>query len=101
MSLLEEEGIPVPKDRQVIGIIEEVVGWAHARVRCFDGKTRICRVPQNKKMHRNIWLKKGTYVLVEPWELQSDKKGDILYSYTDTEVEWLKKKGYLKIEEEF
>jgi translation initiation factor 1A len=97
----EDKEIPVPKENQVIGIIEEVVGWAHARVRCFDGKTRICRVPQNKKLHKNIWLKKGAYVLVEPWELQSDKKGDILYTYSDSEVEWLKKNGYLKIKEEF
>ncbi|MGC9132894.1 MAG: translation initiation factor eIF-1A [Nanopusillaceae archaeon] len=101
MSLSEDKETPVPKGNQVIGIIEEVVGWAHAKVRCFDGKTRICRVPQNKKMHKNIWLKKGVYVLVEPWELQSDKKGDILYTYSTSEVEWLKKNGYLKIEEEF
>ncbi|BBL45206.1 translation initiation factor 1A [Nanobdella aerobiophila] len=96
-----DKGIPLPQDRKIIGVIEEVLGWAHARVRCFDGHVRICRVPQNKKLHKNIWLKKDTYVLVEPWELQSDKKGDILYSYSPSEVDWLKKNGYLKTEEEF
>jgi len=32
--------VPIPEGKQVIGIIEELVGWAHAKVRCFDGKTR-------------------------------------------------------------
>lgn len=97
----EEENIkiPLPKGRQVIGIVKEVVGWAHARVFCFDGKERICRVP--KKVSKNVWLKENTYVLVDPWEVQSDTRGDIIYSYSPNEVEWLKKNGYLKIEEEF
>ncbi|MEM0379213.1 MAG: translation initiation factor eIF-1A [Nanopusillaceae archaeon] len=93
----EEEKILIPKEKQVIGIIEEVVGWAHARVRCFDGKVRICRVP--KKLSGRVWLVKGAYVLVDPWEIEGDKKGDILYTYSNTEVEWLKKKGYIKFEE--
>ncbi len=97
-NFYNSEDIPIPKGRQVIGIIEEVVGWAHARVKCFDGKTRICRVP--KKLSKNVWLKKGLYVLVEPWELQSDERGDILYTYTENEIEWLKNKGYIKVEEE-
>lgn len=97
----EEENtkIPVPTGRQVIGIIKEVLGWAHARVYCFDGKERICRVP--RKISKNVWLDEGIYVLVEPWEIQSDTRGDILYSYSKNEVDWLIKNGYLKIEEEF
>ncbi|MEM4511317.1 MAG: hypothetical protein QXD25_00700 [Nanopusillaceae archaeon] len=93
----EEEKILIPKGKQLIGIIEEVVGWAHARVRCFDGKVRICRVP--KKLSGRVWLVKGAYVLVDPWEIEGDRKGDILYTYSPTEIEWLKKKGYIKIEE--
>jgi len=89
--------IPIPEGRQVIGIIEEVVGWAHARVKCFDGKTRICRVP--KKLSSQVYLIKNAYVLVEPWEIEGDRKGDILYTYSQNEVEWLKKNGYIKAEE--
>jgi translation initiation factor 1A len=96
----EKEGkVPLPKGRQVIGIIEELVGWAHAKVRCLDGKVRICRVP--KKISRRIWLRKGDYVIVDPWEIEGDKKGDIIYIYLPTEVEWLRRNGYLEVEEEF
>jgi len=94
----EQKHPPIPEGNKVLGIIEELLGYAHARVKCFDGKTRICRVP--KKLSRKIWLRKGEYVLVEPWEIQGDKKGDIIYAYTPNEVEWLKRKGYFKIEEE-
>ncbi|HIP66670.1 MAG TPA: translation initiation factor IF-1A [Candidatus Nanopusillus sp.] len=90
--------VPIPEGKQVIGIIEELVGWAHAKVRCFDGKTRICRVP--KKLSRRIWLRRGDYVLVDPWEISGDKKGDIIYIYSPTEIEWLQKHGYIKLEEE-
>jgi len=94
---MEDSKVPVPKGKQVIGVIDELVGWAHAKVRCFDGKIRICRVP--KKFSKKIWLVRGGYVLVDPWEIEGDKKGDIIYSYTDTEVEWLRKHGYIKPEE--
>jgi len=95
----KELKVPVPEGKQVLGIIEELVGWAHAKVRCFDGKTRICRVPRG--LQRKIWLREGDIVLVDPWEYQSDKKGDIIYKYSQTEVEWLRKNGYLEEFEEF
>ena len=92
-----DKSTPLPQGRQVIGIIEEVVGWAHAKVKCFDGKTRICRVP--KKLSSRVYLIKNAYVLVDPWEIDGDRKGDILYTYSQNEVEWLKKNGYIKTEE--
>ncbi len=93
-----EKKVPVPKENQVIGIIDDLVGWAHARVKCFDGKERICRVP--KKLSRGIWLRRGDYVLVDKWEIQGDKKGDIIYVYSPKQVQWLKENGYLQLEEE-
>lgn len=99
MVTIENKKVPLPDGKKVIGIIDELVGWAHARVRCFDGKTRICRVP--KRISKRIWLKRGEYVLVDPWEIEGDKKGDIIHIYSKTEVEWLRKHGYLEIEEEF
>ncbi len=71
------------------------------RVLCLDGKERICRIPG--RLRRGLWVRESNVVIVEPWELGGDKKGDILYKYrSKTEVEFLKRKGYLKnIEEEF
>ena len=50
------------------------------RVRCFDGNTRICRIPGRLK--RQLWVREGDIVVVEPWELGGDKKGDIIYKYS-------------------
>lgn len=64
------------------------------RVKCFDGKVRICRIPGRLK--RKLWLREGDYVLVEPWALGGDEKGDIIFKYRPSQIEWLKQKNYIK-----
>ena len=64
------------------------------RVRCLDGKTRICRIPGRLK--RRLWVREGDIAIVEPWEFSGDDKGDIIYKYTDNQARWLKEKGHLK-----
>jgi len=95
-----EEGgrVRLPQGREIIGIIEQRVGGLRMLVRCLDGKTRNCRVPG--RLRRKLWLREGDVVIVEPWEFD-DEKGDILYKYSPTAVEWLKRKGYLDEIEEF
>ena len=34
-------------------------------------------------------------MLIEPWELSGDEKGDIIFKYRHTQVDFLKKNGYL------
>ena len=64
------------------------------RVRCLDGKTRICRVPGRLK--RKLWVREGDVLLIEPWQLNQDDKGDVIYKYKSNQVSWLKKNGHLK-----
>jgi len=96
----EQEGevlrVPLPQGRQVIGILEQRLGANHMLVKCLDGKSRNCRVPGRLK--RKLWLREGDVVLVEPWEIGGDKRGDILLKYSYAQIEWLKKKGFLKAE---
>jgi len=89
--------IRLPKEGELLGIVEEELGSARMRVICEDGTLRLCRVPGSKK--RSLWVKRGDYVIVKPWEVRKDK-GDIIHKYTPTEVEWLRRKGYLKKLEE-
>ena len=86
--------VKLPKGREVLGILEQRLGASRMRVRCFDGKTRICRIPGRLK--RKIWVNPGDVVLVEPWELGGDAKGDIIFKYRKNQVDWLKRKGYVK-----
>jgi len=96
-SYQEITRVPLPKGRQVLGILEQRLGANHMMIKCLDGKSRNCRVPGRLK--RKLWLREGDIVLVEPWELEGDEKGDILLKYNPAQVEWLKKKGFLKVTE--
>ncbi len=86
--------VRLPKGREVLGIVETRLGFGHSRVKCTDGKTRICRVPGALK--RQLWVRPDSIVIIEPWEYEGDKKGDILYKYTDNQANWLKQNGHLK-----
>ncbi len=83
-----------PSGKQVIGYVEQLVGGKRMYVECSDGKRRLCRVPGRLK--RRLWVREGDYVIVEPWEIQGDEKGDIIWKYKSVQVEILRKKGYLK-----
>jgi translation initiation factor 1A len=85
---------PLPRQNQVIGICEQRVGGSRMKVRCMDGKTRICRIPGRLK--RRLWIREGDVLLIEPWELSADDKGDVVFKYRPIQVEFLKKKGHLK-----
>jgi len=97
---IEIRKIPIPKDDEVIGIVESRLGGPRMRVKCFDGKTRIGRVPG--RLQRRLWVREGDYVLCKPWELQKDERCDIIYKYTKTQVNHLKAKGIInEVEDSF
>jgi translation initiation factor 1A len=91
---LEERRIRIPKKDEVLGLLEQRLGGSRCRVRCLDGKTRICRIPGRLK--RRLWVREGDVVLVEPWEFGGDGKGDIIFKYKPIQVNILKKKGLLE-----
>ena len=87
--------VPLPKQGEIIGIIEQRLGGNKMMVNCLDNKNRNCRVPG--RLRRRLWLRPNDVVIVQPWELD-DTKGDILLKYKTNQIEWLKKKGHLKTE---
>ena len=89
----------LPRGSQVFGVVDQRLGGTRMRVRCLDGQLRLCRIPGRFK--RRLWVREGDTVLVEPWELGGDTKGDILYKYSRAQYQWLKTKGYLKDVHEF
>lgn len=92
--------VRLPHGDEVLGFVEKLLGAARMYVRCVDGKKRLCRVPG--RFIRDIWVKEGNFVIVKPWEIEKDTRGDIIYKYSKTQVEWLRTKGYLqKLEQEF
>ena len=90
--------VKLPRGNQSLGIVDQRLGASRMRVRCLDQKTRICRIPGRLK--RKLWIREGDLVLVQPWEAGGDEKGDIIFKYRPSQIDWLKKKGYLKQLEE-
>ena len=91
---LEIRRIKLPRDNETIGILDQRLGASRMRVRCLDGKTRVCRVPGRLK--RRLWVREGDVLLVKPWDLGGDDKGDVIFKYKPSQTVWLKRKGYLK-----
>ena len=86
----------LPKKNELIGIVEKRLGGNKMMISCLDGKSRNCRVPGRLK--RYLWLRPGDVVIVSLWELDKDR-GDIILKYRKNQVNWLRKKGYLKQKE--
>ncbi|MFC2142781.1 translation initiation factor eIF-1A [Candidatus Aenigmatarchaeota archaeon] len=91
----EEIRVRVPKGKEVLGVIETMLGASRMRVRCQDDKIRTCRVPG--RFRKRLWIRQGDYILVIPWEIQGDTNGDIVWKYRPNQADWLKRKGILKL----
>ncbi len=99
IPISEEEQISrirMPKNDEVIGVIEQRMGFGKMSVQCLDNNTRLCRVRTKKK--GKTWIIEGDVVLVKPWELQSHIRGDIIFKYTKAQSNWLRRKGILDFE---
>jgi len=76
----DELRVRTPRERELFAVIEQRLGYNKMYVRCQDGKLRIGRVPG--KYSRRLWIREGDLVLIKLWEIQTDKKCDIIYRYT-------------------
>ena len=85
--------LPVAND--VLCIAVRLLGFDRVSVKCQDGHERLCRI--RGKMKRRVWIREGDVVLVSPWDFQSDKRGDIIWRYTKSQADWLRKNGYITI----
>ncbi len=95
--MIEQEDIRVrrPREGEVLGIVESLLGSNKLKVLCQDNKVRLCRIPG--KMRKRIWMREGDAVLVKIWEIQGDDHGDIVYKYNPTQASWLRRKNILKL----
>ena len=83
---------PRKQEGEVLGIVESMLGANRVKIQSMDGKTRMGRI--RGKMKKRVWLRVGDVIVMIPWSVQDDK-ADIVWRYQGTQVEWLKKNGYL------
>ncbi|MFH0949225.1 MAG: translation initiation factor eIF-1A [Candidatus Aenigmatarchaeota archaeon] len=91
----EEIRVRTPRRGETLGIVEGMLGAGRMRVRCQDNKIRICRVPG--RLRKKMWVKDGNVILVVPWEIQGDERGDVVWRYTPAQASWLKNRGILTL----
>lgn len=88
----EEHRFILPRDDEVVGTVVKALGASKFQVFCTDNKERLCAIPGRLK--RRFWVKENDIVLVKPWVVQSDEKGDIVWRYSLMDKELLKQRGY-------
>jgi len=86
--------VRLPEGNEVIGIVDEMLGGARFKVICRDGKERICRI--SGKFKRKQWIRQGDVVIVKPWDVQANERGNIIWKYRVSEIEWLKKNKFIE-----
>jgi len=86
--------VRIPKQGEILGIVNAMLGGGRFEVNCDDGFTRICRIPG--KMRRRMWVRSNDLVLIKPWIVQSEERGDVIWKYRRAQSVWLEKKGFLK-----
>ena len=87
--------VRIPQAKEVLGIVQQRLGGSRMKVLCLDGKERVCRIPG--RLRRELWVRENDVIIVEPWDLGGEDKGDVVYKYKGkAEVDFLRKKGYLK-----
>ena len=87
--------VKVPAGNDILGIAKKMMGFDRILVSCQGGHERLARI--RGKMKRRMWIRIGDVVLVSPWDFQYDTRGDIIWRYKRNQVDWLRRKGYLKI----
>lgn len=81
------------RDRgEIFGLAEQLLGASRIKVMCADGKSRLGRIPG--KIKKRMWIREGDLLIIKPWEFQDDK-ADIIYRYTKTQANALKRKMML------
>ncbi len=90
----ETLSVRVPREGELLGRVVQLSVATHLKVMCSDGMERICRIPG--KLRKRIWIRENDVVIVKPWEFQKNERGDVIWRYTKTQSNWLKKRGYLR-----
>src|SRR5689334_6248113 len=87
------QSTPMPRPDEVVGTVRRALGASKFEVLCSDQNVRVCSIPGRLK--RRFWVKEGDVVLVKPWVVQSNERGDITWRYSIMDKDKLKAKGVM------
>ena len=84
---------PKRDEYEQFALVTQLMGASQVRALCEDKQERMCRIPG--KMRKRVWIRVNDVVIVRLWDFQPIK-ADIVWRFLGNQVEWMKRKGYLK-----
>lgn len=88
-----ERALKLPQEGELLGTVIKIEGASRFMVSCADGNDRLCSIPGRFK--RRFWIKINDTVIVKPWIVQSNERGDIVWKYRILEVSKLRERKLL------
>ena len=85
-SVLKE--IRLPEEGELLGRVMKLLGSDQVLVKCTDDITRRGRI--RGKLKRRIWIRDHDIVIIAPWDFKYNERGDIIWRFTLSQVDWLK-----------
>ena len=89
----EIKRVRLPRNGEMFGQVVSLLGGGRLLVYSEDKKERVCRIPG--KIKRFIRVREGDFIILKPWQIESDKRGDVVWRFTKAQVEWLRKHNKL------
>jgi len=81
--------LPYKPKGELMGIVKEISGGSRLVALCEDGNTRMVRI--GGRLKKKMWVRVNDYIIVKKWTVQSDKKSDLVYRYTKTQLEYMRR----------
>ena len=85
--------IRLPEEGELLGRVLKLLGRDQVMVKCTDNITRRGRI--RGKLKRRIWIRDNDIVIIAPWDFKEQERGDIIWRFTLSQVEWLKDNGHI------
>jgi translation initiation factor 1A len=88
-----EANTKMPGQGELIGKVARIAGATKFFVKCADSNERLCSIPG--RLRRRFWIKENDIVIVRPWIVQSNERGDIVWRYSVMDINKLKDRKLL------
>ncbi len=85
-----EGPLRLKEDGEEYATVEKMLGSGKFSAKCFDGETRICKIPGS--FYKKIWINVGDLVLVSVRDFE-EGKCDVITKYSEIDANKLKKYG--------